>query len=64
MAQRCPECHTVCFDGLGRCAGCGCQLSGEKFRRRWEDGIIPYAAIAVVIGVIAAIAWYFYKRGG
>jgi hypothetical protein len=56
-AQRCPECSTVCDEGLGRCVACGCRLAGGKVRR-WEDAILPYAGIAIVIALIAAAAWY------
>ena len=62
MAQRCPECHTINDDRLGRCGACGGLLSGEKTRRRWEPVIAPYVAIAVLLGLIAVVLLYLLQR--
>jgi hypothetical protein len=59
MAKKCPECHTVNDDRLGRCLACGCSLSREKPQRHWEAVIAPYLVIAVLLGLIAAAVVYF-----
>jgi hypothetical protein len=66
MARQCPECHGVITDDrLGRCVSCGCKLPGEKFQRKWEDRMVPYIGIAVLIALIVAATLYLlYRRAG
>jgi hypothetical protein len=39
-------------------------LSSEQVVRRWEQGIVTYILIAVVIGLIAAVMFYFHLLPG
>jgi len=65
MARRCPDCHTIVSDDrLGRCAACGSKLSGEAITRRWEQSMVTYILIALVIVAIVAAAWYFHLLPG
>ena len=61
MAQKCPECHTLNDDRLGRCLACGGVLSGEKPARKWEVVIAPYIAIIVLLGLIVVMVLYFLQ---
>jgi hypothetical protein len=43
---------------VARCAACGHRFSGEKPIRRWEDAILPYLIVLVLIGLlIGAFLW-------
>jgi hypothetical protein len=65
MARECPDCHTIVADDrLGRCGACGARLSSEMVARSWEQGIVAYILIAVVIGLILAAVMYFHLLPG
>jgi hypothetical protein len=56
--------HDVADDRLARCGACGSILSSEKVVCRWEQGIVTYILIAVVIGLILAAVMYFHLLPG
>jgi hypothetical protein len=46
---------------LDRCGGCGCRLPGEHIQRRWEDGVLPYIIVPVLIALIVTAVWYLFR---
>jgi hypothetical protein len=65
MARECPDCHTVIVDDrLARCAACGSQLSGRIVARRWEQSVVTYLLIGIVIAGIVWALLYFHLLPG
>jgi len=61
MAQQCPECRTIVDDEFDRCGSCGCRLSGEKIRQRWEESILRWIGIVVAIGLLTLAVWFLRR---
>jgi hypothetical protein len=59
--QVCPQCRTVNTNRLGWCEACGVRLPPEKGLQRWEDVLVPYIVVAVLIGVILSVVLFLAR---
>jgi hypothetical protein len=58
MTQACPECRTVNHVNVARCGSCGHRFTGTGARTTFDDRLILYVLMGVVVSLILVAAMW------